>query len=131
MDDGSRIQRAENRVREMNRMTQHYAEQGRKYFSGGSPPSAAGSVTRFEPIKQQQCAPKEPLRPPQRSNSRGQGRSCPPAEPPPAPKCPEPPPPPPLPKPSCSDGLGSILGIKLDGEKADIKLIAALGYLLI
>ena len=121
------ILQAEQRVREMNRMTRQYAEQGNRYIQSMTAPP-----TRFEPMHSVQHL----------------GRSA------PAVSGQDSPPPPP-PEHSHSSGssdstvsIGSrqgfnFLGIEIDKlilialiyllikENADIKLILALGYLLL
>ena len=114
------ILRAEQRVREMNRMTQHYTEQGNRYMQNITAPPP-----RFEPMihpGQDRPAPPEPIpepHPEQRPEPKHRGQSQ-------------------------KKDPGSILpGIEGDKlllialiyllikENADIKLILAIAYLLL
>ncbi|MCH5192871.1 MAG: hypothetical protein J1F11_02845 [Oscillospiraceae bacterium] len=110
------ILQAEQRVREMNRMTQHYAEQGSRYMQSISVPPP-----RFEPMpihNNGQDSPSVPEpRPGQHPEHREHRNSSRPA---PAPFGIE------------SDKLLLMALIYLlIKENADIKLIIALGYLLL
>ena len=103
------IFRAEQRVKEMNRMAQQYVRQGNGYMNGGNRQQVQ---PRFEPVTQ---VPPKP---------------CPPPESKPAPQVQ----PRGNPRPQFSLDNEKLLIILimylLIKEKADIKLIAALAYLL-
>lgn len=160
------IANAENRVKEMNRVTRQFLEQSNQYMNNNmrqaikpEPPKAPLfqaaqcpiQTPRFEQMQPQQQNLQQPLQPQQKYFRRK------PQQPPPRPPMPMPPlckpdppklpkspqPPEPQPLPTCNEAafpkqitldsekiLIIFVIILLAKEKADIKLIIALGYLL-
>ncbi len=100
------ISRAEQRVKEMNRMAQQYVRQGNNYMNSNRPQVQP----RFEPVPKPNPAPEHrsvPSPPPNREPSRPQFNL------------------------DNEKLLIILIMYLLIKEKADIKLIAALGYLLL
>lgn len=127
MNDKTSIAKAENRVREMERMTRQYVEQSNRYMSRNGQ-----TAPRFENMRPPSPAPQRNM-PPQRENT---PRNTPPV----CKECAVP-----CPAEEKSTGITSLQDIFRDKdrllilalmiillkEKADIKLILALGYILL
>lgn len=105
------ISRAEQRVKEMNRMAQQYVRQGNNYMNGAERQQVQ---PRFEPVRKPDRRPEPPNKPVQ-----------------PVPQPPKQEPSRPLFNLDNEKLLIILIMYLLIKEKADIKLIAALGYLLL